>query len=76
MSIDPAEYAGLREIADRLPGIGQAMGIPIHLPVDPRTGTGIVPDEPGYTSRTEFAFGNTVTVGPWPLDTGVLRAYT
>ncbi|OKI24059.1 hypothetical protein A6A07_03845 [Streptomyces sp. CB03911] len=39
------------------------------------TTTSIVHDEPGYTSRTEFAFGDTVTVGPWTLDTGVLRTY-
>ncbi|MEK2489593.1 Uma2 family endonuclease [Kitasatospora purpeofusca] len=52
-----------------------AMGIPLHLLVDPRKGTGIVHDEPGYTSRKEFAFGDTITVGPWTLDTGVLRTY-
>ncbi|GGV10346.1 hypothetical protein GCM10010495_24620 [Kitasatospora herbaricolor] len=52
------------------------MGIPIYLPIAPRKGTGIVHDEPGYTSRTEFAFGDTVTVSLWPLDTGVLHAYT
>ncbi len=52
-----------------------AMGIPLYLLVDPRKGTGVVHDEPGYTSRKEFAFGDTVTVGPWSLDTGVLRTY-
>ncbi|WP_328956508.1 Uma2 family endonuclease [Kitasatospora purpeofusca] len=52
-----------------------AMGIPLYLLVDPRKGTGIVHDEPGYTSRKEFAFGDTITVGPWTLDTGVLRTY-
>ncbi|MFD9066052.1 Uma2 family endonuclease [Kitasatospora purpeofusca] len=52
-----------------------AMGIPLHLLVDPRKGTGIVHDEPGCTSRKEFAFGDTITVGPWTLDTGVLRTY-
>ncbi|WP_327677698.1 Uma2 family endonuclease [Kitasatospora sp. NBC_00458] len=52
-----------------------AMGIPLYLLVDPRKGTGIVHDEPGYTSRREFAFGDTVTVGPWTLDTGDLRTY-
>ncbi|MFC9325453.1 Uma2 family endonuclease [Kitasatospora sp. NPDC057015] len=52
-----------------------AMGIPLYLLIDPRKGTGIVHDEPGYTSRTEFAFGDTVTVGPWSLDTSVLRTY-
>ncbi|MFE2723747.1 Uma2 family endonuclease [Kitasatospora sp. NPDC059327] len=52
-----------------------AMGIPLYLLVDPRKGTGIVHDEPGYTSRREFAFGDVVTVGPWSIDTGVLRTY-
>ncbi|QKW19871.1 Uma2 family endonuclease [Kitasatospora sp. NA04385] len=52
-----------------------AMGIPLYLLVDPRKGTGIVYDEPGYTRRTGFAFGDVVTVGPWTLDTGVLRTY-
>ncbi|MEU1419398.1 Uma2 family endonuclease [Kitasatospora sp. NPDC005751] len=52
-----------------------AMGIPLYLLVDPRKGTGIVHDGPGYPSRREFAFGDTVTVGPWTLDTGVLRTY-
>ncbi|MFE4603812.1 Uma2 family endonuclease [Kitasatospora indigofera] len=50
-------------------------GIPLPLLIDPRKGTGIVHDEPGYTSRTEFAFGDTVTVGPWTLHTGVLRTH-
>ncbi|MFJ9694671.1 Uma2 family endonuclease [Kitasatospora sp. NPDC101183] len=52
-----------------------AMNIPLYLIVDPRTGTGIVHSEPGYTRRTDFVFGDTVTVGPWTLDTSVLRTY-
>ncbi|MGW4896286.1 Uma2 family endonuclease [Kitasatospora sp. NPDC004240] len=52
-----------------------AMGIPLYLLIDPRKGTGIVHDEPGYTSRTEFAFGDTVAVGPWSLDTSGLLTY-
>ncbi len=52
-----------------------AMGIPLYLLIDPRKGTGIVHDEPGYTVRREFAFGDTITVGPWRLDTSVLRTY-
>ncbi|MFD5084012.1 Uma2 family endonuclease [Kitasatospora sp. NPDC058406] len=47
-----------------------AMGIPLYLPVDPRKGTGVVHDGPGCTSRREFAFGDSVAVGPWTLDTG------
>jgi len=53
-----------------------AMGIPLHLLVDPRKGTGIVHDQPGYTSRTPFAFGDTVTVGAWTVDTSTLRTYS
>ncbi|GJF29627.1 hypothetical protein KNE206_23270 [Kitasatospora sp. NE20-6] len=52
-----------------------AMGIPLYLLVDPRKGTGIVHDLPGYTSRTPFAFGDTVTVGPWRIDTSGLLTY-
>ncbi|MBV6696548.1 Uma2 family endonuclease [Kitasatospora aureofaciens] len=52
-----------------------AMGIPLYLIIDPRTGTGIVHSEPGYASRETFVFGDTITVGPWTLDTGVLRTY-
>ncbi|WP_030263183.1 Uma2 family endonuclease [Streptomyces sp. NRRL B-24484] len=52
-----------------------AMGIPLYLLVDPRKGTGIVHDEPGYASRTHFAFGDTVPVGPWRVDTSGLLTY-
>ncbi|MEV4611886.1 Uma2 family endonuclease [Kitasatospora sp. NPDC049258] len=52
-----------------------AMGIPLYLLVDPREGTGIVHDLPGYSARTPFAFGDTITVGPWTIDTGVLQTY-
>ncbi|MDR3036189.1 MAG: Uma2 family endonuclease, partial [Kitasatospora sp.] len=52
-----------------------AMGIPLYLLVDPRKGTGVLHEEPDYSRRTDFAFGDTITVGPWTLDTGVLRTY-
>ncbi|MFJ3791865.1 Uma2 family endonuclease [Kitasatospora sp. NPDC090091] len=52
-----------------------AMGIPFYLLVDPRTGTGIVHSEPGYDSREKFVFGDVIAVGPWTVDTGVLRTY-
>ncbi|MFI6445439.1 Uma2 family endonuclease [Kitasatospora sp. NPDC050543] len=52
------------------------MGIPLYLLIDPRKGTGVVHDLPGYESRKDFTFGDTVTVGPWSLDTSVLRTYT
>ncbi|MEY9849316.1 Uma2 family endonuclease [Streptacidiphilus sp. MAP5-3] len=52
-----------------------AMGIPLYLIVDPRDGTGIVHSQPRYASREHFAFGDTVKVGPWRLDTSVLLTY-
>ncbi|GAA1198221.1 isoleucyl-tRNA synthetase [Kitasatospora gansuensis] len=52
-----------------------AMGIPHYLLVDPRDGTGIVHSQPGYASREKFAFGDTVPVGPWTIDTSGLLTY-
>ncbi|GAA2130727.1 hypothetical protein GCM10009760_03630 [Kitasatospora kazusensis] len=52
-----------------------AMGIPHYLLIDPRDGTGIVHSTPHYASREKFAFGDTITVGPWSVDTSVLRTY-
>ncbi|MER6397794.1 Uma2 family endonuclease [Kitasatospora sp. NPDC001603] len=52
-----------------------AMGIPFYLIIDPRTGTGIVHSEPGYDSCEKFAFGDTITVGPWIIDTSGLLTY-
>ncbi|MER7843045.1 Uma2 family endonuclease [Kitasatospora sp. NPDC096077] len=52
-----------------------AMGIPLYLIVDPRTGTGVVHSEPGYESREKFAFGDKIAVGPWTLDTSGLLTY-
>ncbi|MGW2251753.1 Uma2 family endonuclease [Kitasatospora sp. NPDC001660] len=122
MSIDPAVYARLREIADMLPqvpGIGKveiadgeiimmmspvkrhelavlriARQLNAQLPTThpghiayhgadlEDTGLGqlrnpdlMVFSEPGYASREKFAFGDTITVGPWTLDTSVLRTY-
>ncbi|MEU8516481.1 Uma2 family endonuclease [Kitasatospora sp. NPDC048722] len=49
-----------------------AMGIPVHLLIDPRGGTGIVHPERGYASHEKFDFGATITVGPWTLDTSGL----
>ena len=43
--------------------------------IDPRDGTGIVHSLPGYPQRTPFVFGDTVSVGPWKLDTSVLLTY-
>ncbi|MFF2656865.1 Uma2 family endonuclease [Kitasatospora sp. NPDC058032] len=52
-----------------------AMGIPFYLIIDPRTGTGVVHDEPGYTDRAKFVFGDKVAVGPWTIDTSGLLTY-
>jgi Uma2 family endonuclease len=52
-----------------------AMRIPYYVLVDPRGGTGVVHSEPGYRQRTPFVFGDTVSVGPWQLDTSVLLTY-
>ncbi|WP_051970250.1 Uma2 family endonuclease [Kitasatospora azatica] len=52
-----------------------AMGFLNYLLVDPREGTGIVYSQPGYSSREKFAFGDTITVGPWTLDTSGLPSY-
>ncbi|MET8623232.1 Uma2 family endonuclease [Kitasatospora sp. NPDC004669] len=52
-----------------------AMGIPLYVIVDPRTGTGIVHSEPGYQSREKFSFGDSIAVGPWTLDTSGLLTY-
>ncbi|MFJ8470788.1 Uma2 family endonuclease [Kitasatospora sp. NPDC094011] len=52
-----------------------AMGIPLYMIIDPRTGTGIVHSEPGYESREKFAFGDKIAVGPWTLDTSGLLTY-
>ena len=52
-----------------------AMGIPHYLLVDPRDGTGIIHSTPHYASREKFVFGDTIAVGPWSIDTSVLRTY-
>lgn len=61
-----------------------AMGIPLYLLVDPRKGTiaalsdpGPTPggDGPRYRSRSDYAFGDVVTIGAWVIDTGDLRTY-
>lgn len=59
-----------------------AMGIPLYLLVDPRKGTiavlsdpGRTPDGPRYRTRSDYLFGDTVTIGEWTLDTTTLREY-
>ncbi|MFP8882693.1 Uma2 family endonuclease [Streptomyces mangrovi] len=59
-----------------------AMGIPYYLLLDPRKGTGALysgihrtPEGPRYGTSTEFAFGETVRVGDWTVDTSVFPTY-
>jgi Uma2 family endonuclease len=53
----------------------KAMGIPHYLIIDPRFGTGAIHFLPNYRDPVKFVFGDTVTVGPWTLDTSVLKTY-
>jgi len=61
-----------------------AMGIPIYLIIDPRKKTVTVLTDPGpapgdgghrYRARHDYAFGDTVPVGTWTIDTGEFPAY-
>ncbi|GAA2086971.1 hypothetical protein GCM10009801_49650 [Streptomyces albiaxialis] len=61
-----------------------AMGIPCYLLIDPRKGTlaaltdpGPAPggDGPRYRTRSDYAFGDVVTIGGWTIDTSELRTY-
>ncbi|WP_217199139.1 Uma2 family endonuclease [Streptomyces buecherae] len=59
-----------------------AMGIPLYLLVDPRKGTvaalsdpGRGPDGPRYRTRSDYVFGDVVTVGSWTVDTTDFRTY-
>lgn len=60
-----------------------AMGIPLYLLVDPRRGVLLVHSEPaalpdgqaGYLRSVPYAFGDTVPVGPWLIETGDFPRY-
>ncbi|ATL82006.1 hypothetical protein SMALA_1772 [Streptomyces malaysiensis subsp. malaysiensis] len=61
-----------------------AMGIPLYLLVDPRKGTiaalsdpgpGLGGEGPRYRTRSDYAFGDEVTIGDWTLATTDLRTY-
>ena len=58
------------------------MGIEHYLLVDPRKGTGTVLSSPHptaegqrYAQRLEFAFGETVQLGPWRIETADFPLY-
>ncbi len=61
-----------------------AMGIPLYLLVDPRTGVVTSLSDPGpgpgdgvlrYRTRSEHTFGEIVTIGEWTLETAGLHTY-
>jgi Uma2 family endonuclease len=54
------------------------MGIALYLIVDPRTGIIEVHSDPckgRYTRKDPYIFGDSVTFGPWTIDTSALRRY-
>ncbi|MFE2376941.1 Uma2 family endonuclease [Streptomyces sp. NPDC059398] len=55
-----------------------AMGIGLYMIVDPRTGTIEVHSEPcgdRYRQKAPYIFGDTVTLGPWSVETGAFLRY-
>ncbi|TQF05143.1 Uma2 family endonuclease [Kitasatospora acidiphila] len=59
-----------------------AMGIPLHLLIDPRKGTLRVssdpadgPDGPRYRATHDYVFGDQVKVGDWVIDSGEFKRY-
>lgn len=58
------------------------IGIPYYVIIDPRLGTGVVLSEigpgeegPAYQRREPFAFGDTVPIGEWTIDTAQFPVY-
>ncbi|MBW5485990.1 Uma2 family endonuclease [Streptomyces bambusae] len=73
----------LDDIREKL-GDYPKMGIPLYVVVDPRHGKQTVtvhsdpapgPDGIRYRKTVPYAFGDTVTVGRWSLDTSILKSY-
>ncbi|MFI0940358.1 Uma2 family endonuclease [Streptomyces sp. NPDC021020] len=59
------------------------LGIPVYVLFDPRTGEGAVlsdihptPNGPRYATRTDFVYGEDVTIGEWTISTENLPRYT
>ncbi len=59
------------------------LGIPVYVLFDPRTGEGAVlsdihptPNGPRYATRTDFVYGEDVTIGEWTISTDNLPRYT
>lgn len=60
-----------------------AMGIPVYVIFDPRTGTGgpltdihPTPEGPRYATRKGFVYGEDVTIADWTIPTERLPRYT
>ncbi|MFG1808778.1 Uma2 family endonuclease [Streptomyces sp. NPDC049040] len=58
------------------------LGIPVYVLFDPRTGEGAVlsdthstPNGPRYATRTDFVYGEDVTIGEWTISTDNLPRY-
>jgi Uma2 family endonuclease len=58
------------------------LGIPVYVLFDPRTGEGAVlsdihptPNGPRYATRTDFVYGEDVTIGEWTISTADLPRY-
>ncbi|CAG7599111.1 Uma2 family endonuclease [Actinacidiphila bryophytorum] len=58
------------------------LGIPVSVLFDPRTGEGAVlsdihptPNGPRYATRTDFVYGEDVTIGAWTISTADLPRY-
>jgi Uma2 family endonuclease len=59
------------------------LGIPVYVLFDPRTGEGAVltdihptPSGPRYATRTDFVYGEDVTIGEWTISTKGLPRYS
>jgi Uma2 family endonuclease len=58
------------------------LGIPVYVLFDPRTGEGAVltdihptPNGPRYATRTDFLYGEDITIGEWTISTADLPRY-
>ncbi|GAA4800827.1 hypothetical protein GCM10023220_31650 [Streptomyces ziwulingensis] len=63
---------------DAKPADYPAMGIPLCLIVDPRTGTIEVHSDPckgRYAQKEPYIFGDAVPFGVWTVETGEFRRY-
>ena len=59
------------------------LGIPVYVLFDPRKGEGAVltdihstPEGPRYATRTDFVYGEDITIGEWTISTDGLPLYS